>query len=183
LYYGSRQLNSLRLELTKLGDKKNPKTPFLYDKNDVSKISVIDENTGVVFDVPCLDPRVLPGMSLAEFNHQYRSGITATKTKVFTKSNWVVSEAEKRKREEIMLKKQQKAALAKKKREDKKKQTSEQVEQTSDITERATEHVKAESTRHARNHTGKMKKTDPGLILSRPLTRPVTKSTKPPQTK
>lgn len=183
LYYGSRQLNNLRLELTTLGDKKNPKVPFLYDKNDVSKISVIDETTGVVFEVPCLDPRVLPGMSLAEFNHQYRSGITATKTKVFTKSNWVVSEAEKRKREEIMLKKKQKADLAKKKREDKKNQSSEQAEQNCGITERATEHVKAESTRHARNHTGKMKKTDPGLVLIRPLTRPVTKSTKQPQTK
>ena len=183
LYYGSRQLNDLRLELTTLGNKKNPKVPFLHDKSDVSKICVIDENTGVVFDVPCHDPRVTPGMSLAEFNHQYRSGIKATKTKVFTKSNWVVSEAEKRKREEIMLKKKQKATLAKQKRENKKKQASEQVEQTSDITEIATEHVNAESNRHARNHTGKMKKTDPGLVLSRPLTRPVTKSTKQPKTK
>ena len=175
LYYGSRQLNNLRLELATLGDKKNPKVPFLYDKNDVSKISVIDETTGVVFEVPCHDPRVLPGMSLSEFNHQYRSGIKETKTKVFTKSNWVVSEAEKRKREEIMLKKKQKAELAKKKRENKKNQSSEQAEQTCDITERATEHVKAESTRHARNHTSKTIKPNIGRTTGRPLTRPVTK--------
>lgn len=175
LYYSSRQLNNLRLALTTLGNKNNPKTSFLYNKNDVSRISVIDETTGVLFEVPCADPRVTPGMSLAEFNHQYRSGIKTTQTKVFSKSNWVVTDAEKRKSEEIMLKKKQKSDLAKKKREDKKKQSSEQTEQPCDITERATQHVKKESTRHARNHTSKEIKPNSGRTTNRPITRPVTK--------
>ena len=175
LYYSSRQLNDLRLEITTHGDKKNPKVPFLYDKNDVSKISVIDENTGVLFEVPCCDPRVEPGMSLAEFNHQYRSGSTTKNTNVFTKSNWVVSEAIKRKQEEIMLEKIEKAALAKKKREEKKKQAAEQTEQTSNVTEAATKHAKSESNRHARNHTSKTVKKDKGRASCTPVSRPVTK--------
>lgn len=175
LYYSSRQLNELRLEITTHGDKKNPKVPFLYDKNDVSKISVIDENTGVLFEVPCCDPRVEPGMSLAEFNHQYRSGSTAKNTNVFTKSNWVVSEAIKRKQEKIMLEKKEKAALAKKKREEKKKQAAEQAEQTNNVTEAATKHAKSESNRHARNHTNKTVKKDKGRASCSPVNRPVTK--------
>ncbi|TWX68521.1 transposase family protein [Colwellia demingiae] len=179
LYYNSRQLNDLRLAITLHGDKKNPKVPFLYDKNDVSKISVIDETTGVLFEVPCCDPRVLPGMSLAEFNRQYRSGSRTNTTNVFTKSNWVVSEAIKRKQEEIMLKKKEKAALAKKMREEKKEQKNKQAKnkasQPSDITERATEHVQQEANRHARNHTDKTVQKNDGRPTNRPVTRPVTK--------
>jgi len=175
LYYSSRQLNDLRLEITTHGDKKNPKVPFLYNKNDVSKISVIDENTGVLFEVPCCDPRVEPGMSLAEFNPQHRSGSTTKNTNVFTKSNWVVSEAIKRKQEKIMLEKIEKAALAKKKRKEKNKQAAEQTEPASNVTEAATEHVKSESNRHARNHTNKTVKKDKGRASCSPVSRPVTK--------
>jgi len=179
LYYSSRQLNDLRLALTLHGDKKNPKVPFLYDKNDVSKISVIDETTGVLFEVPCCDPRVLPGMSLAEFNQKYRSGNKTNTTKVFSKSNWIVTEAIKRKQEGIMLKKIEKAALAKKVREEKQEQKNKQAEnkdsQTNDITERATEHVQAEANRHGRNHTGKAVIKDTGRNTNRSLTRPTTK--------
>ncbi len=175
LYYSSRQLNDLRLEITSHGHKKNPKVPFLYDKNDVSKISVIDENTGVLFEVPCCDPRVEPGMSLAEFNHQYRIGSATKNTNVFTKSNWVVSEAIKRKQEKIMLKKIEKAAIAKKKREEKKKQVSEQSERANNITEVATKYTESESNRHARNHTNKTVKIDNGRDADSPVRRPVTK--------
>lgn len=173
LYYSSRQLNDLRLEITSHGDKKNPKAPFLHDKNDVSKISVIDETTGVLFEVPCCDPRVLPGMSLAEFNHKYRSGSKTRTTKVFTKSNWVVSEAIKRKQEEIMLKKKLKAESAKQYREEK--QTENTASQPCDITTRATEHVENEANRHARNHTAKTVIKDTGRNINRPVTRPKTK--------
>lgn len=183
LYYSSRQLNNYRLEITSHGDKKNPKVPFLYDRNDVSKISVIDENTGVVFEVPCLDPRVEPGMSLAEFNHKYRSGIKVTKTNVFSKSNWVVSEAIKRKQEKIMLEKIEKAALAKKSREAKKNQVSKKTSQAQNISEATSEHIKSESNRHARNHTDKVKKADQGVVMKRPETRPITRPVTKSQTK
>jgi putative transposase len=175
LYYSSRQLNDLRLELTLHSDKKNPKAPFLHDKNDVSKISVIDETTGVLFEVPCCDPRVLPGMSLAEFNHKYRSGSKTKTIKVFTKSNRVVSEAMKRKQEGIMLKKKLAAKLAKQKRDEKKEQTENETHQPCDITTRATEHVENEANRHARNHTDKPVKTNNGRPSTRPATRPLTK--------
>jgi putative transposase len=179
LYYNSRHLNDLRLAITLHGDKKNPKVLFLYDKNDVSKISVIDDTTGVIFEVPCCDPRVLPGMSLAEFNQKYRSGNKTKTTKVFSKSNWIVTEAIKRKQEGIMLKKIEKAALAKKMREEKQEQKNKQAEnkdsQTNDITERATEHVQAEANRHGRNHTGKAVIKDTGRNTNRSLTRPTTK--------
>lgn len=173
LYYSSRQLNDLRLEITSHGDKKNPKVPFLHDKNDVSKISVIDETTGILFEVPCCDPRVLPGMSLAEFNHLYRSGDKTKTTKVFTKSNWIVTEAIKRKQEGIMLKKKLKAESAKQKSEEKHSENT--ASQPSDITERATDHVQQEANRHARNHTDKTVKKNEGRPTSRPVTRPLTK--------
>jgi len=179
LYYSSRQLNDLRLAITLHGDKKNPKVPFLHDKNDVSKISVIDETTGVLFEVPCCDPRVLPGMSLAEFNQKYRSGDKTKTTKVFSKSNWIVTEAIKRKQEGIMLKKIAKVALAKRVRDEKKevknKQTENQASQPIGITERATEHVQAEANRHARNHTSKKVQKNEGRPTGRPLIRPQTK--------
>ncbi len=141
----------------------------------MSKISVIDENTGVLFEVPCCDPRVEPGMSLGEFNHQYRKGLATKNTNVFTKSNWVVSEAIKRKQEKIMLKKIEKAALANKKREEKKKQVSKQRERANNITELATKYAKSESKRHARNHTNKTVKKDNGRATDYQARRPVTK--------
>jgi putative transposase len=175
LYYSSRQLNNMRLEIVTHGDKKNPRVPFLYDKNDVSKISVIDENTGSLFEVPCTDPRVLPEMSLAQFNHQYRSTSNSKSRKVFTKSNWIVSEAMKRKQEKIMLENKQESEKAKEKCEEKKKQGAKKESKKANITEFTVKHIKSESTRYARNHTGKMKKTDPGIVMKRPVTKPQTK--------
>lgn len=173
LYYSSPDLNKLRLKLSKLGEKSNPKVPFLYNKNDVSKISVIDETTGCLLEVPCTDPRVSPDMSLKEFNHKYRSGTKVTRTRVFSHDNPVVSEAMKRKLAEILLAKRE---AAKKKQEAKAKSKSSKKSGSNDksLAERASEQVNTEAGRFAKNHTGKPVKKSSTNRARRTHTRPVT---------
>jgi len=94
LYYQSKQLNDLRLQLHKAGDKGNPKVQYIYSTRDISKITVISEVTGELISVPCLDPRVEPGMSLAEFRKLTgQNKIKSGNSKVFTRENFVITEA------------------------------------------------------------------------------------------
>jgi len=149
--YSSPQLTTLRFELLKSPKADSPKVTFFYDKNDISKIVVVNDLDGTMFQVETKDPRVKEGMSLKEFKNDLPPTITSNTATPFTRFNPVMTEAIERKAR-LLRKKREKDEQKKAKR--KARQQAEfdaQDEKTTD----ASEHIENEAKRYAQNHTGK----------------------------
>ena len=69
LHYQSTELRSLYNRLSTYEAKKRPKVTYLYDINDISKITVIDPDTMEAFPVSCTHPHIERGLSL----HKYKA--------------------------------------------------------------------------------------------------------------
>ena len=63
-FYQSEQLHEYYVKRTGLQKKGNPRVTFFYSENDISKISVLDESTGELFNVPAIT--LNESISLAE---------------------------------------------------------------------------------------------------------------------
>lgn len=145
LFYQSKALNDLRLELHKAGDKGNPKVPFLYSAKDISKITVINELTGELLPVPCTHPLVQTGMNLETFRRKTNKPLRkGQKQKVYPQGNAVVTEAMRMK----AYRKLEKQRAASSKPKDQSKQPS-----VSNLEQHAKEHIKKQQGRSARNYT------------------------------
>lgn len=92
VFYASDQLSKLREKLKSKSSGKSPKTPFLYDKKDISKITIVDETTGELFIVETTTNGVHTGMSLNEFNDK-KPKVTSKVFSPFTQNNTVLTQA------------------------------------------------------------------------------------------
>jgi len=62
IFYHSDELKRIYLNLKGNTDTKNPKVTVLFDENDISQITVLDDEKLEIFTVPCIDPIATPGM-------------------------------------------------------------------------------------------------------------------------
>ena len=62
IFYQSDELKRLYLNLKGNTVTKNPKVSVLFDENDISQITVLDDDKMEIFAVPCIDPIATPGM-------------------------------------------------------------------------------------------------------------------------
>ncbi|ENC6719745.1 transposase [Vibrio harveyi] len=69
LHYNSTELRTLYNQLSSYEEKGNPKVSYLYNVQDISKITVINPNTLEILEVPCTHPNVEAGLSL----HVYKA--------------------------------------------------------------------------------------------------------------
>jgi putative transposase len=92
VFYASGQLSELREKLKSKNRGKSPQTPFLYDKNDISKITIVDETTGELFIVETTTNGVHSGMSLNEFKDKIPK-VTPKVFSPFTQNNTVLTQA------------------------------------------------------------------------------------------
>lgn len=83
LSYNNRTLRDLYFALA--GNKnKKIEISYVYNKNDISKIHVIDPRTGELFMVPCSNKRILPGTSLNEYRSHLSGNASNKKYMAFT---------------------------------------------------------------------------------------------------
>lgn len=62
IFYHSDELKRLYLNLKGNTNTKNPKVTVLFDENDISQITVLDDDKMEIFAVPCIDSIATPGM-------------------------------------------------------------------------------------------------------------------------
>lgn len=80
LKFNSTELKQLRKKLmTETRKNASPKVTVLFNPDDVSTVSVVDDYEGELIVVPCMDSRATPGMSLDTFKRRYRSKINDDK--------------------------------------------------------------------------------------------------------
>jgi putative transposase len=175
VFYMSNQLRDLYIDLAKSNKRKNPKVDFLYNPKDISKISVIDENKGTMFLVPCIDPRVSAGMSLRELKAMF-SGKKCTEKNLSFIGNTVVSEAikvkaatEKEKADAAREAKKIKQAAEALKASEAKNQTN----ATSGLDLSPNKHIKDGASRLGQNHTTKKVETKVHQHAPTTVTKPV----------
>lgn len=151
VFYSSRQLTALRLELLRSLKAASPKVTFFYDKNDISKIVVINNEDGSMFQVETKDPRVKPGMSLKEFKSGLPTDIKSNKSTPFNRFNPVMTDAIERKARALRKKREE---AEQRKSKSKARQKAELNAQDEAPTSHS-EHIEKEKSRYAQNHTDK----------------------------
>jgi putative transposase len=79
LLYNNTELRDLYYELKRTGNR-DEKINFLYNKNDISKIYVINPNSMEMFRVPCTDKRIQPLTSLLDHKSKSKAATNSPKT-------------------------------------------------------------------------------------------------------
>ena len=149
--YSSPQLTALRLELLPSLKAASPKVTFFYDKSDISKIVVVNDQDGTMFQVETKDPRVKPGMSLKEFKSEIPPVITSNKATPFNRFNSVMTEAIERKARALRKKREEAEQRKSKSKARQKAELSAQGKAPTSLSE----HIEKEKSRYAQNHTDK----------------------------
>ena len=71
-HFNSPQLRELRNTLLKPGDKRSPQVDFLYNKKDISKITVLVPGSMEIIIVPNRNKTIRPGTSLDDFKRSQK---------------------------------------------------------------------------------------------------------------
>lgn len=95
IYYYSNQLAEYRSSIMTSHNSNNPCVQFLYDRNDISQITVVDDMTDKLFVVEAKHSKVMPGMSLSEFKGTIPK-VTKKSVTPFNQNNTVLTDSLKR---------------------------------------------------------------------------------------